>query len=181
MPGLRRSGVLRSPASIRCFIGFDRSCLKAPPDEPASAKLVTQSVAWVTGRPVGYPWVPFFVPLGPKVPQQLIQWLKCTIFINRLRAFRQAVLWGRWCCGCSCWGCFSPVVVVDVLVARCRCFCSCLFPGKACQEPFWCVYIAFGTLGCRFRSPWGLLRVTLGVHRQARGALGILGGGLRQA
>ena len=104
-------------------------------------------------------------------------------FLHRLRPFRQAVLWGRWCCGCSWWGCCSlvVVVVVVVVVARCRCCCRGLFPGKARQEPFWCVCIAFGTLGGRFRSPWGLLRVTLGRSWAGSGGPGYPWEGLGQA
>ena len=33
---------------------------------------------------------------GPHRPQ-----VAYDVLFNRLRAFRQAVLWGRWCCGCS--------------------------------------------------------------------------------
>ena len=79
--------------------------------------------------------------------------------------FVVGVLFSGCCCRCRC----------RCRCARCRCCCRGLCLGEPRQEPFWCVCIAFGTLGGRFQCPWGLLRVTLGGHGQARGSLGIHG------
>ena len=75
------------------------------------------------------------------------------------------------CCRCRC----------RCRCARCRCCCRGLFLGEARQEPFWCVCIAFGTLGGRFRCPWGLLRVTLGGSWAGSGVPGYPWEGLGQA
>ena len=61
-PGLRPSGVLRSLASICCFINFDRQYLKGPPTSFAAQQFITQSVACSacgSGGALRSPWPPF--------------------------------------------------------------------------------------------------------------------------